>query len=61
MGGDAAVKNICTSLQKINLSKVENLILTPHIAGLTAESNVRVSQTISEQILSFLDSKGGQI
>ena len=42
-------------------SKVENLILTPHIAGLTAESNVRVSQTISEQILSFLDSKGGQI
>ena len=42
-------------------SKVENLILTPHIAGLTTESNTRVSQTISEQILSFLDSKGGQI
>jgi len=35
-------------------SNIENLILTPHIAGLTIESNVRVSQTISDKILDFL-------
>jgi (S)-sulfolactate dehydrogenase len=32
----------------------KNLILTPHIAGLTVESNVRVSQSISDKILDFL-------
>ena len=31
-----------------------NLILTPHIAGLTVESNIRVSQSISDKILDFL-------
>ena len=41
-----------------SFSNIPNLILTPHIAGLTRESNVRVSQTITEQILSFLDNGG---
>ena len=35
-------------------SGLPNLILTPHIAGLTNESNIRVSQTISDKILDFL-------
>ncbi len=39
-------------------SGLENLILTPHIAGLTVESNVRVSQTISDKVLDFLISGG---
>ena len=37
-------------------SDVKNLILTPHIAGLTLESNVRVSQTISDSVLDYLKS-----
>ena len=37
---------------------VKNLILTPHIAGLTMESNVRVSQTITDKILNCLKSGG---
>ena len=44
-----------------SFSDIPNLILTPHIAGLTSESNVRVSQTITDQILSFLDNGGRQI
>ena len=44
-----------------SFSDIPNLILTPHIAGLTNESNVRVSQTITNQILSFLDDGDGQI
>ena len=39
-------------------SNVKNLILTPHIAGLTLESNVRVSQTISDNVLDYLKSGG---
>ena len=39
-------------------SDVKNLILTPHIAGLTLESNVRVSQTISDYVLDYLKSGG---
>ena len=35
-------------------SGLPNLILTPHIAGLTVESNVRVSQSICDKILDFL-------
>ena len=31
-----------------------NLILTPHIAGVTAESNQRVSQMIAEKVAAFL-------
>ena len=39
-------------------SGLENLILTPHIAGLTVESNIRVSQTISDKVLDYLISEG---
>jgi (S)-sulfolactate dehydrogenase len=31
-------------------SGVPNVILTPHIAGITAESNVRVSQVTAENV-----------
>ena len=37
-------------------SGIENLILTPHIAGLTYESNIRVSEVISNKILKYLAS-----
>jgi (S)-sulfolactate dehydrogenase len=33
---------------------LQNLILTPHIAGVTAESNVRVSAMIAERVLAAL-------
>jgi (S)-sulfolactate dehydrogenase len=33
------------------LADCPNLILTPHVAGLTAESNVRVSTPIAERVL----------
>lgn len=36
-------------------SGVPNLILTPHIAGLTHESNVRVSDLIADRVLAHLD------
>ena len=39
-------------------SGLGNLILTPHIAGLTVESNIRVSQTISDKVLDYLISEG---
>ncbi|WP_150286297.1 hydroxyacid dehydrogenase [Rhabdaerophilum calidifontis] len=32
-----------------------NLILTPHIAGVTAESNIRVSTLIADKVLAALD------
>jgi (S)-sulfolactate dehydrogenase len=32
-----------------------NLILTPHIAGVTVESNIRVSNLIAEKVLAHLD------
>ena len=35
-----------------------NLILTPHIAGVTMESNVRVSDMIAEAIISHLSENG---
>lgn len=34
---------------------VPNLILTPHVAGITRESNVRVSRTVAEAVLEVLD------
>lgn len=34
-----------------------NLILTPHIAGVTEESNIRVSSLIADRILAYLDGK----
>jgi (S)-sulfolactate dehydrogenase len=36
------------------LSGCPNLVLTPHIAGVTAESNVRVSTMIAERVLAHL-------
>lgn len=36
-------------------SGIANLILTPHIAGLTAESNVRVSSVTAENVLKHLE------
>lgn len=35
-----------------------NLILTPHVAGVTAESNVRVSDLIADKVLAHLAAKG---
>jgi (S)-sulfolactate dehydrogenase len=34
---------------------IENLILTPHIAGVTAESNERVSQLIANEVSNYLE------
>jgi (S)-sulfolactate dehydrogenase len=36
---------------------LKNLVLTPHIAGVTAESNVRVSHTTAETVLQHLKAK----
>jgi (S)-sulfolactate dehydrogenase len=36
------------------LAEVPNLILTPHIAGVTLESNERVSGLIAERVAAFL-------
>jgi (S)-sulfolactate dehydrogenase len=33
---------------------IENLILTPHIAGVTHESNERVSQMIADEVNRYL-------
>jgi (S)-sulfolactate dehydrogenase len=38
-----------------HFSNIENLILTPHIAGVTAESNERVSQLIANEVSHFLE------
>lgn len=37
---------------------IANLVLTPHIAGVTEESNVRVSHLIAEKVLAHLDGTG---
>ena len=37
-----------------HFSGIENLILTPHIAGVTHESNERVSQMIADEVNKFL-------
>jgi len=36
------------------LADCPNLILTPHVAGVTRESNVRVSTMIAERVAAFL-------
>ncbi|GIX27559.1 MAG: hypothetical protein KatS3mg123_1440 [Burkholderiales bacterium] len=41
------------------LRGVPNLILTPHVAGVTQESNQRVSAMIAERVGQFLASQGG--
>jgi (S)-sulfolactate dehydrogenase len=35
---------------------LNNLIATPHIAGVTSESNDRVSQMIADEVIQFLGS-----
>jgi len=37
---------------------VPNLLLTPHIAGVTAESNDRVSNMIAREVIAFLEQHG---
>jgi len=37
-----------------HFSGIENLILTPHIAGVTQESNERVSQMIADEVIRYL-------
>jgi len=37
-----------------HFSGIENLILTPHIAGVTHESNERVSQMIADEVIRYL-------
>ena len=39
-------------------TNVDDLILTPHIAGLTGESNIRVSKTIAEKVIDCLMERG---
>ncbi len=34
---------------------IENLILTPHIAGLTEESNIRVSTLVADRVITHLE------
>jgi (S)-sulfolactate dehydrogenase len=40
------------------LAGVPNLLLTPHVAGVTHESNVRVSGMIAERVAQFLQDLG---
>lgn len=42
------------------LADAPNLILTPHIAGLTEEANVRVSSVVAERVAAVLDAAGGR-
>jgi (S)-sulfolactate dehydrogenase len=39
------------------LADCPNLVLTPHIAGVTAESNVRVSTLIADKVAAFLTAR----
>lgn len=41
------------------LAGCPNLILTPHIAGVTRESNVRVSMLIAEKVAAALEARAG--
>jgi len=43
--------------QGSRFANVPNLILTPHIAGVTEESNVRVSEVTARTVLAHLDGK----
>ena len=46
-----------TAEQGAHFAGCPNLILTPHIAGVTVESNVRVSTLIATKVLDILDKK----
>ena len=54
--GGAAIDVFSTEPAKdlSHFSGIENLILTPHIAGVTHESNERVSQMIADEVNRFL-------
>lgn len=54
--GGAAIDVFMTEPAKdlSHFSGIENLILTPHIAGVTHESNERVSQMIADEVNRFL-------
>ena len=56
--GWAAPRSTCSRTSRLPrgspLAGVPNLLLTPHIAGVTRESNVRVSTMIAEQVAAFL-------
>jgi len=54
--GGAAIDVFSTEPAKdlIHFAGIENLILTPHIAGVTQESNERVSQMIADEVNRFL-------
>ena len=55
-----AALDVFASEPAIDLSHflgIENLILTPHIAGVTQESNERVSQLIADEVLRYLGDK----
>ena len=43
-----------------SLAKSSNLILTPHIAGVTQESNVRVSTLIVDRVAAHLEALMGR-
>lgn len=39
---------------------LDNIVLTPHIAGVTQESNIRVSAVTAQNVLAHLDEQNGQ-
>ena len=39
---------------------LDNLVLTPHIAGITEESNIRVSAVTAQSVLAHLAGNSGQ-
>jgi (S)-sulfolactate dehydrogenase len=41
-----------------HLKNVPNLILTPHVAGITVEANARVSTMIAQEVTAFLEQHG---
>ena len=54
--GGAAIDVFSTEPAKdlSHFAGIESLILTPHIAGVTQESNERVSQMIADEVNRFL-------
>jgi (S)-sulfolactate dehydrogenase len=54
--GGAAIDVFSTEPAKDlnHFAGIENLILTPHIAGVTHESNERVSQMIADEVNRYL-------
>ena len=47
-----------TAASGLRFSGLGNLLLTPHIAGVTKESNVRVSAMIAEKVIAHLERNG---